>query len=89
MAREWTFWAEDTDRSWGWSNHVYTLGRAFVGFGPDASAAITEARAARRDDYVSYVEGTDRLVGDTDAQHEAEATGGLIAFPNDAEQVYA
>lgn len=46
--REWAFYVTDSDRSWGWSNHVWTLGCAFSGYGATADDALNEARADGR-----------------------------------------
>lgn len=53
---EWNFWVEDSDRSWGWSNHVFTFGLCFSGYGETADEALAEAKKSQRDDFKSYYE---------------------------------
>ena len=40
---EWGFYVVDQDRSWGWSNHVCTLGCVCLGYGETPEAGWAEA----------------------------------------------
>jgi hypothetical protein len=82
-SRSWYFYAEDNDRSWGWSNHVYTLGAAFQGFGDNATSAIAEAFEAKRPDLLEYCAGQEPFL-DGDGNPE-EMEDSLKAIPFDAE----
>lgn len=81
--RSWYFWATDDDRSWGWSNHVYTLGAAFHGYGDSAEVALAEAQAAKRDDYVSYCGGQEQFLDSSGNPEPVKDS--LIGIPEDAE----
>ena len=45
---EWGFYVVDEDRSWDWSNHVYTLGWVANGFGVEPEDAWLDAIQAGR-----------------------------------------
>jgi hypothetical protein len=45
---EWSLYVVDEDRSWGWSNHVWSLGFVCAGFGETPGDAWREAIASRR-----------------------------------------
>lgn len=89
----WNFYAEDTDRSWGWSNHVYSLGHAFVGFGETPGAALAEARGQQREDFTQFVADEDSvgLVAVASAAHVSITLdlGESVPSPHAARQLLA
>ncbi len=48
------FYCVDDDRTSGWSNHTFILQHAFVGYGMNPEAALTEAMTAKREDYENF-----------------------------------
>lgn len=68
------FYAQDSDRSWDWSNHVFSLGYICSGRGDDPKDAWADARA-RGDIPADFIEEPDYI-----------RDAGIIAIRDDHEE---